>query len=74
MAPGNVRREAHIGRDEAALLNPEISNDDAFSLVDLGAAPEALPSARRNGSSGVEEWRRVMGGVARKPGISCMRP
>jgi len=39
----------------------ESSNDDAFCVVNLGAEPGAPRAARRDGSSGVVDRRRVTG-------------
>ena len=43
-------------------------------LIVVGAAPEAPLQARRNGSSGVVDRRRVTGWIAREPGRSCPCP
>ena len=53
MARGNARREACAAGGKATLWSLEILNVDAFVLAIAGAAPEAPPRARRNGSSGV---------------------
>ena len=65
MARGNARREAYTAGGKAPLMSLEILNDDAFIVVSVGAAPEAPPTARRHGSSGVEE-RRHSHGIARQ--------
>ena len=41
-------------------------NDDAFIVKRVGAAPEAPLLARRNGSSGVVDRRKVTGWIARE--------
>ena len=46
----------------------------AFIVNRVGAAPEAPLMARRNGSSGVVDRRKVTGWIARKPGRSCSCP
>ena len=53
----SARREAYTAGGKAPLWSLEIANDDAFIFEIVEAGPEAPRTARRHGSSGVEERR-----------------
>ena len=67
-----VKRRQQVTKRRGKPRNRSI--DDAFIVKQVGAAPEAPLSARRNGSSGVVDRRKVTGRVAREPGRSCSCP
>ena len=67
-----VKRRQQVMKRRRKPRNRE--SDDAFIVNRVGAAPEAPLLARRNGSSGVVDRRKVTGWVAREPGRSCSCP
>ena len=72
--PQQRRRNHSVRATGVGPAPPLVRLTAAFIVNRVGAAPEAPLMARRNGSSGVVDRRKVTGWIAREPGRSCSCP